>query len=258
MESVIVGDQNETQSKYAWVVNEEPCFVSWWDLFETGGNTQMKMVGILDSRITETGENLEDAILKQLCAATQAKTTDLGTIVSIVKASGATGGMNPTTAGQTLWRAENEDTINWSVEGVGRSRKGYNTVEDNKGKLDVLVLPDQFFNETCEIADAMVVGNQDIKTRGGTKYADLGTTVPIIMGLPVIRDPAWNSAEANTGVGLDLNGIHLVTAKRWDRYMYPFKEMAHHGRFGQASVQMCVSQLTCSSRWTQLLLSNLA
>jgi hypothetical protein len=37
----------------------------------------------------------------------------------------------------------------------------------------------------------------------------------------------------------------------WDMYMFPFKEMAHHGRLGQASVQLEVAELTCSSRRTQ-------
>ncbi len=122
----------------------------------------------------------------------------------------------------------------------------------------MLLLPDAFFNETCEEADGKVTMNQDVKTRGGTKYADLGTTVPIILNTPVIRDNKWNAVNTATGVGMDLSGIHLVTDPRWDMYMWPFKEMVHHGTLGQASVQVKVCELTASSRRTQLLLSTLS
>jgi hypothetical protein len=253
----IVGDVNETWSRWAWSVIYESCFISWWDIREARGN-KFKMASILDTRIDETRENMEDNIETMLCASTAADADDINPILSIVATSGATGGMNPSTAGQTLWRAETEATINWSVEGVGRTRELINKIEDNRGKTDVILLPDQFFNESCEIADAAVTMNQDIKTRGGTKYADLGTTVPIILNVPVIRSSRWNAAQTATGVALDLNGIHLVVDPAWDMYMYDFKEMAHHGRLGQAAVQVCVAQLTCSSRWTQGLLSTIS
>jgi len=253
----ITGDANETWSRYTWAVVIESCFVSWWDIREARRNKH-KMIGILDSRLDETRENLDDNVATMLAASSAAVSTDVNPILSIVATTGATGGMNPSTAGQTLWRAESEATINWSVAGIGRTRELLNTIEDNRGNTDVILLPDQFFNETCEIGDSALVLNQDMKTRGGTKYADLGAKVPIIMNTPVIRDPAWNSAQTSTGIAFDLNGIHLVSDSEWDMYMYPFKEMAHHGRFGQATVQMRVCQLTCSSRWTQGLLSSIA
>jgi hypothetical protein len=166
--------------------------------------------------------------------------------------------MNPTTAGQSAWAAETEATINWSVEGVARARQLFNKIEDNKGYPDVLVLPDAFFNQTCEIADNAVTFNKDLTTRGGTQYADLGAKVPLILNTPVIRDPAWNSAEANTGVALDLSGIHLVVDPRWDMRMWPFKDMAHHGALGMASLKILVCELTGSSRRTQGALTSIS
>ncbi len=50
---------------------------------------------------------------------------------------------------------------------------------------------------------------------------------------------------------MDLSGIHLVCDPKWDMYMWPFKDMAHFGRFGQAAVQVKRCQLTCSSRRAQ-------
>lgn len=253
----IVGESNETWSRYTWSTVIETCFVSWWDIRESRGN-KFKMKSILDSRIDETKENIEDNIASMLAQSTAASANDINPILSIVATSGATGGLNPATAGQTNWAAESEDTINWAVEAVGRVRELYNAIEDNRGKPDVILLPDAFFNETCEIADNAVTFNQDLKTKGGTKYADLGSKVPMIMNLPVIRDPAWNSNQTATGVMLDLSGIHLVVDPMYDMYMYPFKEMAHHGRLGQASVKVTTCQLTCSSRWTQGLLSTIS
>lgn len=246
----IVGDVNETWARYTWSTIIETCFVSWWDIRESRGN-KFKMQSILDSRIDETGENMEDNIATMLSQTSKADADDLNTILEIVATTGAIGGLNPATAGQTTWASQTEATINWGVEGIGRARELHQAITDAKGRPDVVVLPDQFFNETCEIGDAALVINQDAKTKGGTKYADLGMQVPFILGIPVIHDPAWNTAQTTTGVMLDLDGIHLVVDPMWDMYMYPFKEMAHHGRLGQASVQVEVAQLTCSSRRSQ-------
>ena len=253
----ITGDVNETWSRWTWSTVIETCFVSWWDIRESRGN-QFKMESILNSRIDETGENLEDNVSTMLAQTSAADADDINPILSIVATTGASGGLNPATAGQTTWAAETEATINWNVEGVGRTREGISKVEDNKGNIDAILLPDQFWNETCEIGDAALVINQDAKTRGGTKYADLGLKVPFILSVPVIRDVAWNTAQTATGVGLDLSGIHLVVDPMWDMYMYPFEEMAYHGKLGQASVQVLVAQLTASSRRTQLLLGSIS
>jgi hypothetical protein len=246
----IDGSANETWSRWTWKTIHETCFVSWWDIRETRGN-QFKMQSILDSRIDETRENLEDTILGQLCQSSAATANDLTPLLAIVATTGEIGELNPATAGQTTWASETEATINWSVEGVGRARELEVKITDNKGKPDVIVLPQAFWLETCEIGDAAMVINQDAKTKGGTKYADLGMQVPFILGKPVIHDPAWDTNQSTTGLMLDFDGIHLVVDPMWDMYMFPFKEMAHHGRLGQASVQLEVAELTCSSRRTQ-------
>lgn len=253
----IVGDSNETWSRWVWATTIETCFVSWWDIRETRGN-QFKMKSILDSRLDETRENLEDTLATQLAQSSAATANDVNPLLLIVATSGAAGNLNPSTAGQSVWAAESETTINWGVEGVGRSRKLKQKITDNKGSPDVILLPDAFWNETCEIGDAATVINQDIKTKGGTKYADLGSEVPRVMGCPVIHDPAWNTAQTATGLMMDLDGIHLVVDPQWDMYIWPFKEMAHHGQFGQATVQVKVCQLTASSRRTQGLLGTIS
>lgn len=254
----IVGDSAETWSKYQWSVIIETCFVSWWDVRETNNNP-MKMKAIMDSRLDETRENIEENIEAQLCQTTAAAATDLNPILSIVATTGATGGLNPSTAGQSAWAAQTEaGGINWSVEGVGRTRQLVQAITDNKGNPDVILLPDDFWSETCEIGDAATVINMDAKTRGGTKYADLGATVPFILNIPVIHSPAWNTVNTTTGVVLDLDGIHLVVDPKFDMYIWPFKEMTHHGRLGWATVQVEVAQLTASARRAQGLLPTLS
>lgn len=253
----ITGDSNETWARYVWSTVIETCFVSWWDIRESRGN-KFKMQSILDSRLDETRENLEDTIATQLAQTSAADSDDINPILTIVATTGATGGLDPATAGQSAWASDTEATINWSVEGVGRTREVMNRVEDAKGTTDVILLPDAFYNETCEIADAATVYNTNLETRGGTKIADLGATMPSVLRVPVIRDPAWNTAQTATGVGLDLSGIHLVVDPMWDMYIYPFKEMAHQGRLGQATLQLKVCQLTCSSRRTQFSLTSIS
>ena len=253
----IEGDSNETWSRYTWSVVIETCFVSWWDIREADGGMQ-KVLGILESRINETRENIEDNISTQLAQSTAADADDINPILSIVATSGASGGLNPSTDGQEVWASENEDTISWIVEGVSRTRKLNTKITDNKGNPDVILVPDQTWLDTCDIGDAAMVINQNAATRGGTKYADLGLQVPFILGIPVIHDPAWNTAQSATGVMLDLDGIHLVVDPRWDMYMWEFKDMAHNGILGKASLQVEVAQLTCSSRRTQGLLSTLS
>ena len=80
----------------------------------------------------------------------------------------------------------------------------------------------------------------------------------MILGLPVIHDPAWDTAQTATGLVLDFSGIHLVTDDKYDMYMWPFKEMVHHGLLGQVSVQIEVAQLTCSARRWQGSLTTLS
>lgn len=256
----ITGDSNETWARYTWKTVFEPCFVSWWDIREArnSGRGMTKMLGILDSRLNETRENMEDNITTMLSASSAADADDIQPLLTIVKTTGACGGLNPSTAGQTTWAATNEATINWSVEGVARVREGFTTVSDAKGNIDVILLPDQFWQETCEIGDSALVINQDAATRGGTKYADLGMQVPFILGTPVIHDQSWNSAQTATGLGLDLSGIHLVVDPQWDMFTFPFEDMVYHGRLGQATVQLKVCELTCSHRRAQLLLSTIS
>jgi hypothetical protein len=253
----IVGDSNETWSKYVWAVIIETCFVSWWDVRETNNNP-MKMKTIMDSRLDETRENIEENIEAQLCQTSAASANDLNPILSIVATTGATGGMNPATSGQSAWAAQTEATINWGVEGVGRTRQLVQAITDNKGNPDVILLPDDFWSETCEIGDGATTYNIDAKTRGGTKYADLGATVPFILNIPVIHDAAWNAVSTATGVVLDLDGIHLVVDPAWDMHIWPFKEMTHFGRLGWATVQVEVAQLTCSARRAQGVLTTLS
>jgi hypothetical protein len=245
----ITGDVNETVSRYSWAVVIETCFVSWWDTRETDGNDQ-KMEKLLDTRTDETKENMNDNLATMIAQSSAAVATDINPLLSIVATSGATGGLNPSTAGQTTWASETEGTIDWSVEGVGRSRQLKRKLNDNKGHPDVLLLPSAFWEETCEIGDAATVINQDIATRGGTKYASLGAQVPVVLGMPVIHDPAWDTAQSATGLMLDLSGTHLVVDPKWDMYMWPFKEMTWFGRLGWATVQVEVAQLTCSARRT--------
>lgn len=243
----ITGDANETWSRWTLTTLVESCFVSWWDIRESAGN-QFKMESLLNTRIDETQENMEDTLVTALSQTSAAATDDINPLLSIVATSGASGGLNPSTAGQTTWAAETEATINWSVEGIGRARELYVKLTDNKAHPDVVLLPQAFWLETCEIGDAATQYNIDAKTKGGTKYADLGSTVPIILGMPVIHDPAWDTAQSTTGLMLDLSAIHLVVDPAWDMYMFPFKDMAQHGQLGQASVQVKVVQLTASAR----------
>jgi len=256
----ITGDSNETWARYTWKTVFEPCFVSWWDIREArnSGRGMTKMLGILDSRLNETRENMEDNITNMLSQSTAADSDDIQPLLAIVATSGALGGLNPATAGQTTWAASSEATINWAVEGVARTRELFTTISDNKGNPDVILLPDQFWQETCEIGDSALVINQDAATRGGTKYADLGMQVPFILGTPVIHDYNWNSNQTATGLVLDLSGIHMVVDPQWDMYTYPFEDMVYHGRLGQATVQLKVCELTCSHRRAQGLLSTIS
>lgn len=245
----IVFDQemNQTASTWTWSVLYEPCFVSWWDLMEVE-NSPEKTIGLLEQAMKDTDENLLDTILGQITQTSKAATDDLNTLREIVAATGATGGLNPATAGQTNWAAQNEDTINWGVEGVGRTRELLTKIEQAKGKGDVLVLPSAFRDESCAVGDAMQVSNINATTRGGTLYANLGSTVVTVLGLPVLSDYTWDTNQSATGLVLDLSAVHLIENARWSMHMWPFKDMTYTGLPGQASVKFYVAQLTCSNR----------
>ena len=206
---------------------------------------------IVESRLKETDENLQTTILGQLTQTSKAGASDLNTLIEIVADTGATGGLNPSTSGQETWAAQLEETINVTVEFVGRSRELKTSVQKAKGDPTLIVLPSAFRDELCEVGDATQVSNVDMKTKGGTLWSTLGSDLATVNGLPVIVDHVWDTNQAAQGLMLDLSAIHLVENSRWSMFMYPFKEMAHHGRLGQATVKLYVAQLTCSSRRAQ-------
>ena len=61
----IRGDANETWSRWTYATLFESCFVSWWDIRETDGN-EFEMESILNSRIDETRENLQNLLQKRI------------------------------------------------------------------------------------------------------------------------------------------------------------------------------------------------
>ena len=246
----IQGDMNETASTWTWSVLFETCFVSWWDTMETQ-NSPYAVQSVVESRLKEMDENLQVTILSQLTQTSKAASADLNTLIEIVATTGATGGLDPATTGQETWAAQMEETINWSAEAVGRSRELKTAVEKRKGKPDIIVLPSAYRDESCEIGDAMQVSNVDAKTKGGTLYANLGTQVVTILGLPIVSDDVWDTNQAAQGLMLDLSAIHLVENSQWSMWTAPFKDMTHFGRLGQATVKLYVAQLTCSSRRAQ-------
>lgn len=246
----VQGNVNETASTWTWSTLYETCFVSWWDVMETE-NSPAAVQGIVEDRLKETDENLEQTILGQLTQTSKAGANDLNTLIEICASTGATGGLNPATSGQETWAAQQETTINWNVEGIGRARNLKTSVEKNKGNPSVIVLPNTFKDESCEVGDAMMVSNLTATTKGGTLYANLGAQTAMILGMPIITDALWDTNQSAQGLMLDTGAIHLVENSRWSMYMYPFKEMAHHGRLGQATVKLYVAQLTCSSRRAQ-------
>lgn len=243
----IQGNVAETASTWTWSTLYETCFVSWWDIMETE-NSPYAVQSIVESRLKETDENLQETILGQLTATSKAASDDLNSLREIVADTGAIGGLNPATAGQETWAANLEETINVSVEGVGRLRELKTRCEQRKGKPDILILPSAYRDELCEVGDAMQVSNIDAKTKGGTLYANLGTQVVTVLGLPIVSDFKWDTDQPAQGLMIDLSTVHLVENSRWSMFMYPFKEMAHHGRLGQATVKLYVAQLTCSAR----------
>jgi hypothetical protein len=246
----IQGNLNQTASTWTWSVLFETCFVSWWDVMETE-NSPAAVQSIVESQLKETDENLQGTILGQLTQTSKASASDLNTLIEIVASTGATGGMNPSTAGQETWAAQVEDTINVNVEFVGRARELKTSVKKAKGEPGLIVLPSGFRDELCEVGDATQVSNVDMKTKGGTLWSTLGSDLAEVVGLPVVCDHVWDTNQAAQGLMLDLSAIHLVENSRWSMFMYPFKEMAHHGRLGQATVKLYVAQLTASSRRAQ-------
>lgn len=246
----IQGNVGETASTWTWSVLFETCFVSWWDVMETD-NSPYAVQGVVESRVKETDENLQETILGQLTQTSKASASDLNSLIEIVATTGAIGGLNPATTGQETWASQVEDTINVSTEGVGRTRELKTSVELAKGDPGIVVLPSVYRDELCAVGDAATTYNVDAKTKGGTLYANMGAQVAVLVGLPIVSDFRWDTNQSTNGLMLDLGKIHLVENGKWSMYMYPFKDMAHDGNLGQASVKLYVAQLTCSSRRAQ-------
>ncbi len=248
---------NETWAVYDPRFYIEPIVIFFQDRIKAGNLAGVQ--SIVETRMSDAGERQQDQLLLHLCRSTATLSTDLEPLLTYVKSSGAAGGLNPATAGQSTWAAQNTDTVDFSAAGVNKIRQEtLNATKGGKTMTDLIVLPQTFFQEALEAGDGKVQFNKDVSTRAGTQFADLGMMGLSIVNTPVIWDTQWTTNQSATILGLNFDGIHMVTHDTYDGSIEPF-ESALTGRM-DASVgwRRFVGQLTLSDRDIQYSLTTVS
>lgn len=248
---------NETWAVYDPRFYLEPIVIFFQDRIKAGDLRGVQ--GIVETRMSDASERQQQQLLDHLCASSAAASTDIEPLLTYVAATGAAGGLNPATAGQSIWAAQNKDTIDWSAAGINNARAAaFDASKGGKTMYDLLVIPQTFYQESLESGDGKIQINLDAKTKAGTTNSDLGTMGLSILGRPVIWDDTWTTNQSATCLGLNFDGLHMVTHSSYDGSIEPF-ESALTGRM-DASVgwRRFVGQLTMSDRDIQYSLTTVS
>lgn len=248
---------NETWAVYDPAFYLEPIVVFFQDKIKAGERLS-GVQGIVETRMTDAVERQQQQLLSHLCASSKAETTDIEPILTYVKATGAAGGLNPSTSGQEIWAAQNVDTVDFSAAGIAKLRKNaLNASKGGKTMFDLTVLPQAFYEETLESGDSKVTINQDAKTKGGLTNANLGQMGLSILNRPVIWDSTWTTNQSATCLQLNFDGLHMVTHSK-DGAVEPFQSTLSARMDASVGWRRMVRQLTCSDRDIQASLTTVS
>ena len=250
----IVDVNNDTQANFDWAFYWEPCPLYFQDKFKAMAGARKHMVGraqeLAETNADECMERLQQLILEHMCASSQADSADIEPILTYVKATGAAGGLDPSNAEQATWAAQiNANTVDFSAVGPQRLRTLSNDCSQGlKFQTDAYVLTQAFHEEALEIGDNKVQINQEARTSGGTKNADLGLENLTINGKIAIWDPTWSTTQSSTVLALNFGAIHLVEAPEYAFKFSGMESMRSDGVNADVDWLNWVGQLTVRNR----------
>ena len=179
--------------------------------------------------------------------------SDVTSIMEVIDSTGAIGGLNPATAGQTWWASTEATVGSYTTNGPDAMRDTYNAVTKYKmiGKPNVIFCSDTAFQAAEEAGQSFL---QVTNTGGPQGKVDTGIMNLSYKGIPLVYEPHLDALEStNTptgGIMLWVNTQALKLVPRTGRMFEvdPWFSLLPAGRRAQASVITCCLQLCAQGR----------
>jgi hypothetical protein len=242
-----------TQARYQFAQVYESAYIDdvLWDRARGDG----AKIDYVNGQLDRARLAIAETAATQLCASTTGTapdgSSDVTSMLDIIDSTGAIGGMNPATAGQTFWAATETNSIgSFASNGPAYMRTTYNAIT----KFKMLGAPTRIF---CSDTAYKAYENSGLSlttlmaTGGKQGSADIGIPTLTYKGIPVVYEPHLDALEGSlNGVMLWVNnkGLKLVprAGKTWK--VEPWFSMLPTGKKAIATVITLVAQLIAQAR----------
>lgn len=262
---LIADKANDDQAEFDWSFYREPYVMFFQDKVKASGGPDA-VVDLTKSKLDECIEVMMDQMLEHMCAATKSASTDMNTLLELVSATGAVGGIDPLDSGKSAWAATDDTTaVTFASTGVDQLRTLTNNCsQKQKHRTDAYLLTQTMYEDALGSGDDAVRINRDATTSGGTSNADLGLVNLAINEIVTLWDATWSAAAHQTAgdfkaLALNFSGIHLVCDPRYEmKFTGNMQSALVDGLDADVDWARNVCQLTTSNRGIQGKLTKVA
>ncbi len=225
-----------TQARYAPVYYYEPVVLDFTDEAQAGGAGAM--FDYVESAVDAGLMRIQEKVVTDLCAASTA-TNGIGSLLAYIDSTGAIGGLNPATAGQTFWAAhENSSVGSFGTLGAAALRNALLAV----GKYKMLGRPTKIYCSTTAYQEYQKSGLslsvvQWPNSSGSGRTTDIGTGTLNYEGIPVVYEPHLDALEGSlNGVMLGINTRGIGLAEKAQAFSVdPWRDLLPGGRMARAT-----------------------
>jgi hypothetical protein len=198
---------------------------------------------------------IAETVAAQLCASSTGSapdgSTDITSALDIIDSTGAIGGLNPATAGQTWWAAtENSSVGSFTTNGLDVMRETFNGTTKYKmlGKPSAIFCSDTAYQAAEEAGQGFLTFAPN---SGKLESADLGIVSLYYKGIPLVYEPHLDALEAASGgIMLWVNNKALKFIPRAGKSFVvdPWFSMAPEGKKAKATWITFVGELCAQAR----------
>ena len=247
-----------TQARYQFAQLYEDMYIDdvLWDKANGGG----ARINILEQTLDYSRLAIKELVCRMLCAATTGGatvgrddgSTHIGSLIPMIDSTGAIGGLNPATTGQTWWAAGEDSSVgSFTTNGPAAMRTAFLNVT----KYQRLGTPDVIF---CSVTaykayEASGLNLATLNFAGGKPSGtDIGVAGSMTYkGIPLVYEPHLDALEASIGgimLWLNTRSIKLYPKAGKVFTMKPWTDMLAGGKFGRGSAIQFTAQLGAQAR----------
>lgn len=240
-----------TQARYQFVQEYAPMYIDdvVWDK-ATGGGAKLNL---LENILDYARLGMKEQVCAHMCAASTGAAPDgstrISSIISYIDSTGAVGGLNPSTPGQSWWAASETNSIgSFNSNGPAYMRSTYLAIT----KYQRLGTPDAIICSTTAY-QAYEASGLNLYTKTGDKPGtlDIGAGNLQYKGIPIIYEPHLDALEATLGgvmLWINKRAIKLVPRAGKVFTMKPWTDMLPAQKAARASALFFTGQVVMQGR----------